>query len=65
MTARACLHPFPFKWHRTIAEVDKASENRTLCVGFFDKYATEMATPESASTLDPGPDRKPSSEARS
>ena len=56
MTARACPHPFPFRWHRTIAEVDKASENRTFGVAMFDVCAMEMADREGAANACPGPD---------
>ena len=57
MTARACPHPFPFRWHRTIAEVDKASENRTFCVAFFASDAMKMTGREGAANACPDPDQ--------
>ena len=56
MTARACPHPFPFRWHRTIAEVDKAAENRTFCVAFFADSSMESSGPESVCRAHPAPD---------
>ena len=58
MTARACPHPFPFRWHRTIAEVDKAAENRTFCVAFFADSSMENDGPVSACNTQSGPDLK-------
>lgn len=61
MTARACLHPFPFKWHRSMAEVmaDEAvncEQIRNAVVAFFADSSMENAGRESVCTAHPDPD---------
>mgnify|MGYP003525619112 FL=1 len=59
MTARACPHPFPFRWHRSMAEVmaNEATDGeqiRSAVVAFFVDSSMENDGPESALTLNPG-----------
>lgn len=61
MTARACPHPFPFKWHRSMAEVmaDEAvncEQIRNAVVAFFADSCQENSGPASVCTAQSGPD---------
>lgn len=59
MTARACPHQFPFRWHRTMAEVmaneaTDCDQIRDAVVAFIDDSSMKNDGPESALTLNPG-----------
>lgn len=62
MTARACPHPFPFRWHRTMAEVmaneaTDCDQIRDAVVAFIADSSMESSGPESAANAHPAPDR--------
>ena len=63
MTARACPHPFPFRWHRSMAEVmaNEATDGeqiRSAVVAFFVDSSMENDGPVSACNTQSGPDLK-------
>ena len=62
MTARACPHPFPFRWHRTMAEVmaneaTDCDQIRNAVVAFIDGSAMGNDGAESACNTQSAPDQ--------